>query len=192
MRQEERDRIEYAGYVARRLEEFWIHAPGAFVWKESYSIAKGQVRARLKADSDVFVGPWHAVRPHVTTEFREWIDEYCEERLTFSEWQAAQRHERERERIAREEYEESGDAALDSLDLWRDLAARRDEFIVQARRAGKTYKQLQAATGMSRSALAEVVARADAADAIAVEVPDMIPDDLYPVVMEDGSVEYAF
>ncbi|MFD5864373.1 hypothetical protein ACFWGP_05440 [Agromyces sp. NPDC127015] len=188
-RQEQRDRDEYAGYVARRLADYREHAGwSAGVWQPTYTIAQGQmVAAPPRDESDAFVGPWHTVRPYVTEEFRVWVDEYFAERLTFTEWQATRRHDRERERIAREEFEETGDAALDSLTFWRELDEQRDRLIVQARTAGKSFAQLRVATGMSRAALAAVVAKHTRAD-----IPDVVPAEWVAVVSPEGVTEYAF
>jgi hypothetical protein len=108
------DREQYDAWVAARLIDFHEHAGmGAFVWKSSYSLAAGGsargVRGVERADADAFRGPWHTVRPYVTTEFREWIEEYNAPRLTFAEWQAEAIHARKRERERARDYLESAE-----------------------------------------------------------------------------------
>ena len=84
------------GYLARMEEEFYEHAGfAAQIWRMEFKGGTSFERA--------FVGPWHTVRPWVTTEFREWIDEYDVERVTLTEWIRRRRAEREIERMAYED-----------------------------------------------------------------------------------------
>lgn len=93
----EQDRETWLGYVARMEEEFHEHAGyGAQVWRMSWQGLGDFERA--------FRGPWTQIREYVTTEFREWIEEYDVERVTISEWRERQRAEREAEKNSFEDW----------------------------------------------------------------------------------------
>ena len=80
----------WLGYVSRLETEFLAHAGyGANLWQDTWA---GQTDFER-----VMTGPWHIVRAHVTTELREWFDEYDTERVTLTEWRKRMREERERE-----------------------------------------------------------------------------------------------
>ncbi|MCI2958235.1 hypothetical protein MN032_11050 [Agromyces atrinae] len=138
----------------------------------------------IPAAEDVFSGPWHTVRPYVTTEFREWVDEYYARRLTFTEWQREARAARVAEAARVRDYVDSAEFCTDQLEQWAELNARRDALIVDARERGATFAVLQASTGMSRMALHNVIARAARA-----AVPDTVPAEW--VRLADGSLETA-
>ncbi len=93
MRISDPDVETWLGYVARVEAEFLEHAGfGAQYWLESWTGSGDFER--------VMTGPWHVLRRHVTTELREWFDEYFVERVTITEWRARCRAERQAERHA--------------------------------------------------------------------------------------------
>lgn len=85
----------WQGYLARMEEDFHEHAGPSPIWRDGFTGGTSFERA--------FVGPWHTVRRHVTTEFREWIEEYYVERVTLTEWISRRRAEREAEQLDWEE-----------------------------------------------------------------------------------------
>lgn len=150
------DRIAYAEYVAGRLRAFHVHAGDtARVWDYGKALAHG--RGTKRTDADAFKGPWRVVRPYVTTEFREWIDEHDAERLTFAEWQAVERAARAKRDAEEVEYIESAAFFTDELRRWAELTRDRDALIVAARERGATFRELQDATGLSRMTLHTVI-----------------------------------
>lgn len=148
------DREQYDAYVQTRLQAFHDFAGfGAFVWREGVK----------RADEEAFRGPWHVVRPHVSSEFRVWIDEYFAPRLTFSEWQAEAIHSRRAESGRVRDYLDSAAYCTDQLEQWRELTMQRDALIADARERGATFAELMASTGLSRMALHTIVSKARAA-----------------------------
>lgn len=82
----------WRGYLARLEAEYAEHTgENGRVWLESFTGGSSFERA--------FTGPWSHIRAHVTTEFRQWIEEYDVERLTLSQWVVRQRADREKERL---------------------------------------------------------------------------------------------
>lgn len=151
------DRESFAGYVATRLDAFREHAGwSARVWDVD-ALARAR-RAGLE-DADAFRGPWRTVRPYVSTDFRVWIEEYYAERLTYTEWQAAQIHARREESERQYAYMDSAEYTLDRLEQWAELNRMRDELIADARERGASFAELQAATGLSRMAVHNVITR---------------------------------
>lgn len=150
-------RESYAGYVVMRLNAFREHAGDtARVWDFPKLVA---ARRSMRVDeADAFKGPWRNVRPYVTTEFREWVEEYNAERLTFSEWQRARMEEQRAEKSRQRDYMESVEYFTDELVRWAELTRDRDALIVAARERGASFKELMAATGLSRMAIHNVIA----------------------------------
>lgn len=150
------DRETYAGYVASRLAAFTEHAGDtARVWDFD---AMQRARRPFAEDADAFKGPWRDVRPYVTTEFREWIDEYSAERLTCSEWHAAQLDERRQLATRERAYLDSAAYCTDRLERWAELNRERDELIVEARERGASLREIQESTGLSRMAVHNILA----------------------------------
>lgn len=80
----------WQGYVSAMESAYAAHTEGnGRVWLESFKGGSSFERA--------FVGPWHTVRAHVTTEFRQWLEEYGIERVTLTRWIQRARAERARE-----------------------------------------------------------------------------------------------
>lgn len=153
------DRREFDAYCATMLAAFREHTgPGGNVWAHHTSAL--QKRNAGRDEFDVFAGAWHTVRPYVTQEFRQWIDEYDHEpRLTYSEFVAMRRYERERERSRERDYMESKEYCADRLRDYFEFD--RDALICEMRARGATFAELRHVTGMARSTLAEIVARGD-------------------------------
>ena len=152
------DRQDYAGYVAARLVAFREHAGwSARVW--DFGKLKAARKSLTREDGDSFKGPWRTVRPYVTTEFREWVDEYNAERLTFAEWLQVAREVRREQSQRERDYLESVEFMTDELRRWRELCEDRDALIFEARERGASFKDLQDATGLSRMALHNVIVR---------------------------------
>lgn len=90
----DRDRETYAGYLAEMESRFADHTAGnGRVWLQS---------APWGSFGAAFRGTWGSVRRYVTPEFRQWVEEYGVDRLTFSQWQETARREREREALSAE------------------------------------------------------------------------------------------
>lgn len=150
------DRQAFESYVDRMLTAYLEHTgAGGSVW--AHHTAALQRRNAGRDTRDAFAGPWHTVRPYVTQEFRQWIDEYWTPRLTFAEFTALRREERQAERDREREWLDSAAYRLDQLVQWRDF--NRDAAIIEARERGATFAELQAATGMARSSLAAIIAK---------------------------------
>lgn len=150
------DRAGFEMYVERMLAAFAEHTgTDGNVWAHHTSAL--QARNAGRADADVFAGAWHVVRPYVTQEFRQWVDEYYTPRLTFSQWQAVRRDERESVRSRERDYLESAAYCADELMRWREFD--RDETIREMRRRGASFAEMTAATGLARSTLALIVAK---------------------------------
>ena len=80
------DRIEYAEYLDGQYADWMEHTGGVgYIW---YFPALTRAGKPVPAPLDAWRGPWRNVRPYVTTEFRQWIEEHSIARVTFSEWHA--------------------------------------------------------------------------------------------------------
>lgn len=147
-------------YVRGELERFYAHCEGVtYIW--AHTPAAERLVSRLGGDGELsaFKGPWHVIRGHVTSEFRQWVEEYeATERLTFSEWQA--RAVTERQEVA---YLESAEHDLDQLRELRRLMGERDALIVEAAKRGAAKTAIAAAIGLSRQQVHAIVTAADAA-----------------------------
>lgn len=157
------DRTAYSEYVTLEYQKFLDHTGGAgYVWSEN---RLARVHRTMPPARDAWRGPWRNVRPYVTTEFRQWIEEHWIERLTFSEWQTARIHERREAVESKRDYIESADYCLDRLETWAELNRERDEQICEARERGATFKDLMSATGLTRMTIHNVLERARRAQA---------------------------
>jgi hypothetical protein len=172
------DRIAYAGYVQARLEDFWQHAGhNAFVW-DFAKLQHAPCRPRDTSDAGAFKGPWRNVKNYVTTEFREWVDEYYAERKTFAEWRAERVEERRVQAIRDAETLDSAGYKLGELALLRDLLDRRDDIIMGARERGATWADIARAAGLSRQQLHNIAVKHRATFTIArEELAGGVPDD---------------
>lgn len=141
------DREGYALWVEQQLHiiETWS-GTGFDIWDRNKLARAGIDRN----DSDVFRGPWRLCRPYVTQEMLWWVEAYGQPRLTFTEWQARARADRDREAHAVREWLESADYCLSELEVLRDMLARRDELIATARERGAQWSQICDASGLSR------------------------------------------
>lgn len=154
------DVILWREYVAGEVARFYEHTDGVtYIW--AHTPAAAAVCARLQAargaggtDAEAaFSGPWHVVRKHVTTEFRQWVEEYeATERLTLSEFT-------ERAKVARAEvaFIESADYTLGQLEELRRLTAERDHLIREAAARGASKVAIAAAVGISRQQVHVIV-----------------------------------
>lgn len=156
----ELDRAEYLGYVTAQLAKFREHAGvHSFVW----DAAKLQRARRLApmdtSDEGAFSGPWRVVRNYVTTEFREWVEQYYAERLTFSEWKRRAIEARNDEAQRVRDYLDSSEYCTDRLTELRGLFEQRDELIISARERGASWADIGEAVGLSRAQLHNIATR---------------------------------
>ena len=171
-------------YVAGELARFYAHCEGdAYVWQSTP--AAERLRARLgrgDAGEAAFTGPWHVIRPHVTGEFRQWVEEYeATERLTLSQWRAAQ--VAERREVA---WTESADYALGQLIELRRLIAERDAIIVEAAKRGATKVAIASAVGLSRQQVHTIIAASELAPVTPIR-PEVAP--VHPLA--DQGISYV-
>lgn len=161
------DFTAWAEYVAGELARFYDHTggvtylfqntPRANAWLER-AASRG-----LSTEQAAFYGADHMVRGIVTTEFRQWwIEHWGTERITFTEWRARAKEEREQV-----EWEDSADRALDKLDMLRRLTAERDAIILDAASKGAAKVAIARAVGLSRQQVHTIIANAT--------VPDVAP-----------------
>jgi hypothetical protein len=145
--QAEQDRAGYALWIEGQLHEIETYGGSGFdIWDR-----KKLERAGIdRNDSDVFRGPWRLCRPYVTQEMLWWVEAYGMPRLTFSEWQARARADRDRESHRVREWLESADYCLSELEVLREMLSRRDELIATARDRGASSAQVETASGLSR------------------------------------------
>jgi hypothetical protein len=154
------DRDEWETYVRGEVARFYAHCDGiTYIW--AHTEAADKRVAQLGGDSELaaFSGPWHVIAKHLTTEFRQWVEEYeATDRLTLSDWRAAQI-------AARREvaYMESADYTLGQLEELRRLTAERDAIIVEAAKRGATKVAIARAVGLSRQQIHTIVAAAELA-----------------------------
>lgn len=152
------DRQAYDEHVALQYAAWLEHTGGVgYIWDEKALHRAGKV---APSALEAWAGPWRNVRPYVATEFRQWIEEHFLERVTFSEWQAVRIQERREAKESQRDYLESSDYCLDRLENWAELNRERDTQIVEARERGATFKELSAATGLTRRALHNVIEKA--------------------------------
>lgn len=179
MTRAECDREEFAGYVTAQLEAFRKREGDlTFVWDAAKLLKARHLAPRDTSDEGAFVGAWHVVRAYVTTEFREWVEQYGARRLTFSEWKARAIAERAALANERADYEASAAYCTDQLEDLRALVERRDELIVSARERGATWGDIGAAIGLGRAQLHNIAAKhAATLRAAAVEMSAGIPDE---------------
>lgn len=178
------DLDQWRGYVHGEIARFYTECAGeTYIW--AHSPAADKLVARLGGDSEIaaFKGPWHVVRKHVTTEFRQWVEENERtERLTFSEWRA--RAVEERAEVA---FTESADYTLGQLEELQRLTRERDFLIVQAAKRGAAKTAIAAAVGISRQQVHTIIAAAERAE-VAPVIP--IRSEVAPVggsMTADGS-----
>lgn len=175
----EADREEFAGYVTAQLEAFRKREGElTFVWDAAKLLKARHLAPRDTSDEGAFVGAWHVVRAYVTTEFREWVEQYGARRLTFSEWKARAVAERAALANERADYEASAAYCTDQLEDLRALVERRDELIVTARERGATWADIGAAIGLGRAQLHNIAAKhAATLRAAAAEMSAGVPDE---------------
>lgn len=160
----------WATYVAGECERFYAHTEGVtYIFANTPKAARYLARCEARGTSSeqaAFTGAWHVVRGLVTTEFRQWVEEYeGTERVTFSEWR--ERSKDERDAV---EWRESADFALGELATLRRLIAERDALIVAASQKGATKVAIAQAVGLSRQQVHTIVSAAELAP-----VPDVAP-----------------
>lgn len=177
------DETAWAEYVQRECAAFYEHCDGVtYIWANTpeasrviarltgtktateYEDEYGRKRTRFDyvgGDSELaaFSGPWHVIRPHLTTEFRQWVEEYeGSERLTFSQWRA--RGIAERAELA---WTETPDYTLGQLAELRRLIADRDRLICEAASRGASKVAIAASVGLSRQAVHAIIAASELA-----------------------------
>lgn len=140
------DRLTYDDWKANEIRRY--EATGATAWFSASATARSSRRG-TRAPADAYTGPLWAARPWLTGEALEWFDVLGEPRYTFADWQDLRRAERKA--VADELQAQADGHALASLAYWRELHARRGEFIAMARVAGTPWGEIQAASGLSRA-----------------------------------------
>ena len=154
------------------------------VWNHAALRARGKVVADT---IEAWRGPWATVRPYVTTEFREAVEQGIVTRRTITEWAAANARIREQERAEAEEG--PGREAMSSLAYLRDLLDRRPAMIADARAAGESWESICRASGLSRSQAAKLYADWETAERIAaaeLAEADSIAREAFADVEDDG------
>lgn len=164
------DYESWVEYVTNELAAFYEHTEGVtYIFDHSPASAKYVARWHKRGMSTelaAFSGPWHVVRKLVTTEYRQWVEEYeATDRLTYTQW--VERAKNDRVEVA---WEESAERALDKLEMLRRLTLERDAIIVEAARKGATKVAIARSVGLSRQQIHVIIA-----DAEASEVPDVAP-----------------
>lgn len=169
------DLILWREYVAGEVARFYDVSGGVtYIWDDTEAaratctrLQAGRGHGRAATDEEAaFSGPWHVVRKHVTTEFRQWVEEnYGTERLTLSEF--IERARDTREEIA---FADSAAHTLGQLEELRRLTLERDALIVEASRRGATKVDIARAVGISRQQIHVIVAAADAAEIAPAEI----------------------
>lgn len=154
------DHDSWTTYVAGEVARFYAECGGAsYLWADTAEAARYLSRSRGTSDVAAFSGPWHIVRKHVTTEFRQWVEENeGTERLTLSAWRERQRAER-----AEVAFVDSAEYALGELSELRRRMAERDALIVEASKRGAGPTAIAEAIGLSRSQVHVIVAAAELA-----------------------------
>lgn len=154
------DLMAWQEYVSGELARFYGECAGeAYLWAETPAAARYLSRARGTSGEAAFSGPWHVVRAHVTTEFRQWVEENeGTERLTLSQWR--QRQAEERAEVA---FLDSADHTLGQLAELRRLTLERDALIVEASKRGASKVAIAASVGISRQQVHTIIAAAELA-----------------------------
>ncbi|WP_136057258.1 hypothetical protein [Microbacterium sp. K24] len=178
------DYVAWAEYVVGESARFYDHCEGVtYIFADTPAAKRYLARCATRGASSeeaAFTGAWHVVRKLVTTEFRQWVEEYeATERLTFSQWR-----ERAKEERVEASWEESADRALDQLEMLRRLISERDSLILEAARKGATKVAIARAVGLSRQQVHTVIAEAELA---AVVVPDVAPFDSWEELAAQGA-----
>jgi hypothetical protein len=177
------DRAAWETYVRGEVARFYDHCDGTtYIWANTpaadtvvarltgtrtavnFTDEHGRERTRFEyvgGDSELaaFSGPWHVIAKHLTTEFRQWVEEYeATDRLTLSDWRAAQI-------AARREvaFMESADYTLGQLEELRRLTGERDALIVEASKRGASKVAIARSVGLSRQQIHTIVAAAELA-----------------------------
>lgn len=138
------DREEYRAWVAGQVRYVEEHLR-IDVWDSSALRRAGK---RVQDTGDAWQGYWPTVRPYVTTEFREAVEQGVIRRMTLTDWRAMMG--RERDAVESASDGEEGRDALRTLETIREWYAMRGELITRARAAGIPWKDIQAAAGLSR------------------------------------------
>lgn len=154
------DLIAWQEYVAGELARFYDECGGdAYLWADTVAAGRYLSRARGNSGEAAFSGPWHVVRAHVTTEFRQWVEENERtERLTLSQWR--QRQAEERAEVA---FIESAEHTLGQLAELRRLTMERDALIVEASKRGASKVAIAASVGLSRQQVHAIIGAAELA-----------------------------
>jgi hypothetical protein len=149
-------------YVAGEVARFFQHCEGTtYIWQATPEAERAIARNGGDSERAAFTGPWHIIRKHLTTEFRQWVEEYeGTERITPTEWRARQVAGR-----AEVAWMDSADYSLGQLEELRRLTAERDAIIVEAARRGATKVSIARAVGLSRQQIHTIVAAAEVAPA---------------------------
>ncbi|MCZ4066450.1 hypothetical protein O1W71_02050 [Microbacterium sp. H37-C3] len=188
--------LAWQEYVRLDLARYAEHTGGTGqLWSDRPESLRFLARRRAgSTDEYAYTGPWHIVRKHVTTEFRQWVEEFeASERLTLTDYAAKLRAER-----VEVAYFDSADRALDRLVEMRRILAERDAVIVDAARKGASKVAIANAIGISRQQVHAIIADAEAADGAAVEpvalqlsgfADDVIVGELVEI---DGRLEEVF
>lgn len=158
------DVMGWQEYVTLELERFAEHTAGnGRVWADTARAARKLAARRAGSPEEyAFTGPWHTVRPYVTLEFRQWVEEYeATERLTLSEW-----IERDRRERAAVDYLDSAAHSLDRLEEIRRGILERDAVIVEAAKRGASKTDIARASGLSRQQVHTIVRDALERDAL--------------------------
>lgn len=168
--------IAWQRYVSGELARYAEHTGGTGrLWAQNPHASRFVEKRRAGSPEEyAFTGPWHIVRKYVTTEFRQWVEEFeATERLTL-----AQHAERERAAAASRAWLDTPEYVLDRLDEIRRMMAERDALIVEAARRGAKKTAIAEATGLQRQTIHAILAAAeesgDAWERLS-PVPDTVP-----------------
>jgi hypothetical protein len=151
------DRAAWESWVAS-LVEYVEQTLRIDVWDHAARARAGKPAAWT---ADAWVGPWWTVKPYVTTEFREAVEQGLVPRQTVTQYARAQVQARADLAVMTEEAADGH--ALDQLAYIRALNEDRDRYIVEASASGATVRAICEASGLSRSQVMKI--RADAATA---------------------------
>ena len=154
----ESDFEEWRGYIYGEIKQFH-DAGNDYLFNPAKIHAAGITCPITDTGIEgVFTGAWHVVRKYLTTELIDWL-ELRGTRITFSQWQARRRADREEERNARQDYLDSAESCLDQLEELRRLIERRDELIMTARERGATWREIGESVGLKRAQLHNIATR---------------------------------
>jgi hypothetical protein len=189
------DREMFAGYVAEQLTAWETFNAGGntHIWdtrKIAAADRRHYPRPEDTTDQGAWAGPWHNVRPFLTTEFVDYMQGgYTETRQTFSQWRARAAAERDAVTYERAQYEESAEYATDQLADIRDTNRRRDALIVTAWERGASMRDLQESTGMSRSQLSAIRATYERGVLHAVHAAEKALRDAAELTERDAAID---